>query len=55
MDINKGAQQNLSYPDPRFNEKGCLQVGFEMVLPYTKTHCMEVLTPSPSEWEEFSH
>jgi hypothetical protein len=26
MDINTGAQQDLRYPAPRFNEKGCLQV-----------------------------
>jgi hypothetical protein len=26
MDSNTGAQQDLSYPAARFNEKGCLQV-----------------------------
>jgi len=25
MDSNTGAQQDLSYPAARFNEKGCLQ------------------------------
>jgi hypothetical protein len=38
MDINTGAQEDLSYPAARFNEKGCLQVwgGDTLITAYGK-------------------
>jgi hypothetical protein len=30
-------------------KRGVCRLGLEMVLPYTKTLCMEVLTPTPFE------
>jgi hypothetical protein len=38
MDSNTGAQQDLSYPAARFNEKGCLPVrgGDTLITAYGK-------------------